>query len=157
MRITKGFYYYFGFIILMFFLHVISSSSCQNDYSEADLNQIDQINNLFDEIPVHPGKTELQAQTKKEVSGTAVVRKYRSNVSFEETRSFYLDRLPGSGWQFTEERELKDRGRHRGERVVEFQKGGFVLSVQFAGNRRESLGWDYAVRLAFPADNKRKV
>jgi hypothetical protein len=59
--------------------------------------------------------------------------------------------------ELIEEQKLRDRGRYRDERVLHFTRGEFLLSIQFAGRRREDLGWDYALRIAYPSDWKEKV
>ncbi len=59
--------------------------------------------------------------------------------------------------ELIEEQKLRDRGRYRDERGLHFTRGEFLLSIQFAGRRREDLGWDYALRIAYPSDWKEKV
>jgi hypothetical protein len=78
-------------------------------------------------------------------------------VPFDEVKEFYLKQLINQGWQLIEEQELKDKGRYKGERVLHFTRGEFLLSIQFAGKRKEVLGWDYALRIGHPRDWKEKI
>jgi len=45
---------------------------------------------------------------------------------------------------------VKDRGRFRGERLLEFRKDDFELDVQYAGGRKADLGWDYSIGITSP-------
>jgi hypothetical protein len=136
---------------------LLTVSTCRNSGSESDVVKIEEISKLFADVPVHPGKSEIKSDKTMEGGKAAVIKTYKSDAPFEEIREYYVKRLSEKGWRLAAERELKDRGRIYGERIVEFQKGRFVLSVQYAAERRETLGWDYALRIAYPEDNRRKV
>lgn len=60
---------------------------------------------------------------------------------------FYTERLPRDGWQLVAAREVKDRGRIRGERLLQFRRGGYELSIKSASKRAADLGWDYALEV----------
>lgn len=144
------------FIALLFFV-LINVTACENKNPIEDHARTNELINFFNEIPLHRSKTEKESQSESDGEHVSIARTYHSDASFEEIREFYLRELPRRGWQFVEEREVKDRGRIKGERALDFQKGNFVLSIQFAAERRDDLGWDYAIRIAYPAENKEKV
>jgi hypothetical protein len=142
---------------LLFAVLTIFGACQANTPDEADVSRVNEIAGFFDDLPIHPSKALKHPHNESDGDTASVAKTYQSDAAFDEVREFYLERLSPKGWQFIEERELKDRGRFRGERVLEFQKGEFVLSIQFAGERRDSLGWDYAVRIAYPEYNRKKV
>ena len=59
--------------------------------------------------------------------------------------------MAAAGWQLIVVEEIKDRGRIRGEQILKFTKDGYRLTVEFAGQLKADLGWDYAIELS-PAD-----
>jgi hypothetical protein len=101
---------------------------------------------------IHPSKIEIGTDNDSNGSKTAIIKKYKSDVPFDEAKKFYIKQLTAQDWHLIEERELKDKGRYKNERVLHFTRGEFLLSVQFAGERKEILGWDYAIRIAHPPD-----
>ncbi len=108
-------------------------------------------------VSAHPSKVEIETNNHSSGSNASITRKYKSDVPFDDVKEFYLKQLTHQGWQLIEEQELKDKGRYKGERVLHFTRGEFLLSVQYAGKRKEVLGWDYVLRIAHPADWKEKV
>ncbi|MDQ3713894.1 MAG: hypothetical protein M3388_16980 [Acidobacteriota bacterium] len=140
-------------VILIF----ITLSSCDSHDSNADGSKLDEITEILKSVSIHPSKAEIETNNQSSGSNASITRKYKSDVPFDEVKEFYLKQLANQGWQLIEEQELKDKGRYKGERVLHFTRGEFLLSVQFAGKRKEVLGWDYALRIAHPSDWKEKV
>lgn len=145
------------FISIWVIVILITLSSCDSHDSNADSSKLEEITEILKSIPVHPSKAEIETNNQSSSSKTSITRKYKSGVPFDEVKEFYLKQLTNQGWQLIEERELKDRGRFRDERVLHFTRGEFLLSVQYAGKRKEDLGWDYAIRIAHPPDWKEKI
>ena len=145
------------FILQLTIALAVALSGCDSRDANADNPRIDEVEQILEAAPIHPGKVELETGNQSSGSNASIVRKYKSDVPFEEAKEFYLEQLVKQGWQFVEERELKDKGRFKRERVLHFVLGEFLLSIQFAGERREVLGWDYAIRIAHPPDWKEKV
>lgn len=96
-------------------------------------------------MPVHPGIAEVDRSSSASGGEALVSRMYRSDAHFEDVRDFYAERLAGHGWRLVDDREVKDRGRIRGERQVEFRRGKFYIDIRYAGARRDEFGWTYAV------------
>lgn len=147
----------FKFILLWAILLSAALFGCHSHDPDANNLKLDEIAQILKSVSVHPGKIELETNNHTSGSNAAITRKYKSDASFDEVKQFYLKQLTIQGWQLTEEKELKDKGRYKGERVLNFTRGEFLLSVQFAGRRKEDLGWDYAVRIAHPSDWEKKV
>jgi hypothetical protein len=100
-------------------------------------------------IPVFPGAIEVGAN-ERSGAGTAIVGKsYKSSASYEDLKKFYLQRLLAEGWEFHLDRPLPASNASTGERLLEFCKGEYSLTVQFAG-RAAGYGWDYAVDIVWP-------
>ncbi len=145
------------FILLWVIVILITLSSCDSHDSNANSSKLDELTEILKSVSVHPSKIETETNNQSSSSNASITRKYKSDVSFDEVKEFYLEQLTNQGWQLNEERELRDRGRFRDERVLHFTRGEFLVSVQYAGRRREHLGWDYAVRIAYPSDWKQKI
>lgn len=144
------------FLVVSIIISVVFSS-CNSRDSNLDGSKYDELAGTLKSLPLYPNTVEIKTENYSSGSKTSITRKYKSDASFDEVRKFYFDNLIERGWQFAEEQEFKDRGRIKDEHVVYFSRGEFLLSIQSAGERREDLGWDYAVRVAYPADWKRKV
>lgn len=100
-------------------------------------------------IPVFPGAIAVGAN-ERSGAGTGIVSKsYKSGASYEELKKFYLEKLPAEGWLFHADRPLPASNAIPGERLLEFCKGDYSLTVQFAG-RDAGYGWDYSVDMVWP-------
>ncbi len=145
------------FILLWAIIIPVILSGCDSHDVNIDSLKIGEIVQILKSVSVHPSKVEIETKNYSRGSNASITRKYKSDVPFGEIKEFYHKQLTNQGWQLNEEQELRDRGRFREERVLHFTRGEFLLSVQFAGKRREHLGWDYAIRIAHPSDWKEKV
>lgn len=119
--------------------------------------KLGEITEILKTVSIHPSKVEVETNNQLSGSKFSITRKYKSNAPFNEIKEFYLKQLTVQDWQLIEERELKDKGRYKNERVLYFTRGEFLLSLQFAGRRKDDLGWDYAIRIAHPSDWKEKI
>ena len=145
-------------LLLLWAVVILSAlSGCSSRKSNENSSKLDEISEIFKSVPLHPSKVEIETDTHSDISKAAITKKYKSEASYDEVKQFYIEQLGAQGWHLIEEDELKDRGRYRGEFVLHFTRDEFVLSVQFAGMRRDDLGWNYALRLAYPADWKVKI
>jgi hypothetical protein len=100
-------------------------------------------------IPIFPGAVEVGAN-ERSGAGTAIVgKRFKSSASYEDLKKFYLERLLAEGWEFHADRPLPTSNAATGERLLEFCKGEYSLTVQFAG-RAAGYGWDYTVDIVWP-------
>lgn len=132
------------------FAAIIVCQACGSNVSTSDNFKYKEIEAVWKTVPIYSGFDEIETETTSVTAGAEIIRKYRSTANFADADRFYHDELPVLGWEQIDERNVKDRGRLRGERILVFQKEDYWLTIQFAGNRRSELGWDYAVRLASP-------
>jgi hypothetical protein len=147
----------FKFISLWVIVILITLSSCDSHDSNIGNSKLEEITEILKSVSVHPSKIEIETNNHSSGPNASIIRKYKSDAPFDEVKEFYLKQLTNQGWKLAEEQELKDKGRYKDERALHFTRGDFLLSVQFAGRRRDTLGWDYALRIAYPPDWKEKV
>jgi hypothetical protein len=99
--------------------------------------------------PVFPAAVEV-GDMERSGAGTAIVgRRYKSSATYQDLKKFYLERLLAEGWEFHRERPLPASNASTVERLLEFCKGEYSLTVQFAG-RDAGYGWDYTVDIVWP-------
>ena len=141
-----------GIILLVFVLN-----ACQSDPKNSQAPTSEEIEQLWQSLPIHQEKVQIDKVLASTDSQISIEAKYKTDASFDEIQQFYVDKLPLQGWQLTHHQEIKDRGRIKGERIIEFQQGEYSLLIQFADQRREAMGWDYAIRLAYPPDWRKRM
>ncbi len=110
---------------------------------------------VWQTIPIYPGMTETTENTISTNSPLVFTKTYKSDANYADVETFYTKEL--TGWRLLEEGEIKDRGRIRGEQLQGFTKDNYRLLIQFAGERRTELGWDYAIELSPSGYWKNKV
>lgn len=119
--------------------------ACDGDGPNRDNSKLREIERLWQTVPVYPGMVEVDRSSSSSGGEALVSRHYQSDAPFDEVRSFYVEQLGGRGWQLVDDREVKDRGRIRGERQIEFRRGEFYIDIRYSGARRDELGWTYAI------------
>ncbi len=116
--------------------------------NEANVHKLKEIEQLWTTVPIYPGMVEVSYSSPSEGEMT-IDRNYKSDAPFNEVRRFYTEKLTHAGWQVVGDTEVKDRGRFRGERLVEFRKGEYELDLQYAGQRKADFGWDYSIDITW--------
>lgn len=143
-----GLILYWGQICLLI---IIVSSICCAPAAKPDVLRIEETNRVRQIIPIYPGMTETPVNTVPTDSPLVIIKTYKSDANFEDVQKFYVEQMAAAGWQLIADEEVKNRGRIRGEQVMEFTKDGYRLTVEFAGQLKADLGWNYAIELS-PAD-----
>ncbi len=123
---------------------------CSATRTEADASKLKAVEGIWATVPIYPGSVEVDSSLSSYDDRVWVKKNYQSDAPFDDVKRFYTETLIRNGWQFIGERELKDRGRFKGEQLLEFRKGGFELDVQYAGARKADLGWDYSIDITSP-------
>jgi hypothetical protein len=123
--------------------------ACQANRPNHDGSKFREIERLWQMIPTYSGLVEVDGSSLSKDSEARLSKEYKSNAPFDDVKRFYLEKLGEKGWQFIEESELKDRGRLRGERLLEFRQGEYNLSVRYAGERDRELGYDYLITVGW--------
>lgn len=133
-------------VLLLIFLTV-----CCQTAPKPNESKIEEIKRVRQTVPVYPGMTKSSENDVPAESTLVITETYKSDANFTDVETFYSQRLIPAGWRLLEDEEIKDRGRIRGEQLQGFTKDNYRLLIQFAGERKAELGWDYAVELS-PAD-----
>lgn len=136
---------------------LVALSGCDSHDPVAGSAKLDEMSEILQSVAVHQSKIEVETDNQLSSSNVSITKKYKSDAPFHEIKEFYHQQLVNQGWHFVEEQELKDRGRFRDERVLHFTRGEFLLTVQFSARRGVDVGWDYALRIAYPSDWTKKV
>ena len=121
--------------------------ACDTDGPNRDNSKLREIEQIWQTLPIYPSMVEVDRSSSSASSEALVSRQYQSDASFEDVRRFYVEQLARDGWQLVADREVKDRGRIRGERQIDFRRGEFYLDILYAGARRAELGWTYAIEV----------
>jgi hypothetical protein len=130
-----------------------SLSACQAN-SPAGISQgrVEEIEALWATLPLHTSFSEVKKPSFSRDGSPRFGPRYAASAPYDEVRRFYIEGLARSGWQFVREGELKDRGRIRGERLLEFRKDGYELAIKYSGERKRELGWVYRLKLSRPSE-----
>ena len=97
-------------------------------------------------LPAPPGAM-IQSQSASHKLDSALVgRNYSLASPYGDIRDFYPIELAKRGWQVTGEHRIADWGRDLGGEQLDFCKGLYGASLNFAGPRADS-GWTYALFL----------
>jgi len=123
---------------------------CGATRTEVDPSKLKEVEGVWATLPVHPGMIEVDSSVSSDDGRVWIEKNYKSDAPFDDVKRFYTETLARAGWQLVGEREVKDRGRFRGERLLEFRKDDFELDVQYAGGRKADLGWDYSIDITSP-------
>jgi len=123
---------------------------CAATRTEVDPSKLREVEGVLAALPIYPGMVEVNSSVSSHDNRVWVEKNYKSDAPYDDVKRFYTEALARASWQLTGEREVKDRGRFRGERLLEFQKDGFEFDLQYAGGRKADLGWDYSVDITSP-------
>ncbi len=102
------------FFVILAIVLIPVFSGCNAGITNMNSSKTEEIAELLKAVPVHPDKIEINTENYASGSNTSITRKYKSDAPFNRVREFYLEQLKAQGWQLSEERELKDKGRYRG-------------------------------------------
>ncbi|MDQ5837337.1 MAG: hypothetical protein M3379_11200 [Acidobacteriota bacterium] len=135
------------------FLLVCSFTACAPLVSSQKAEQVEkELEQEFNSIKPLPGAY-LRSHNASYKSRQALVGStYSTEKPYSEIRKYYDEELANHGWKFHEEYELKDWGRDFGGRTIEYCKGGYKASLQYAGTQAH-YGWVFALDLSWGLDS----
>ena len=110
----------------------------------SDGSKIAEIENLWSTLPLYSGMTEVNNSRSSSGRKAHLSRSFKSDSPYEEMRRLYVGKLIEQGWQFVKERQLSDWGRDKGGRELEFRRGEYQLSIEYAGGSPDQ-DWNYAI------------
>ena len=102
--------------------------------------------NALNQIQPPPGAVAIDRDTEIIKSSHALVgRDYSFNGTYKDIRSHYDAELRSRGWQFVEERKLKNWSDDFGERDLNYCKEGMWVAVFYNGSLASKRGYLYGV------------
>ena len=113
--------------------------------SEGDA-KLNEIRGLLNAVPVYPGAREVDSFWSDKALHTVASKNYQSDVPYDELKSYYVEQLKPLGWRLIAEKPVKDWWRDLSGRELTFQRGDYLLSIQFAGEKAD-YGWDYSISI----------
>lgn len=128
----------------------VTTCGCSTTRTEVDPSKLKEVESVWATLPAYPGMTEVSNSVSSYDGRAWVERNYQSDADFDDVKRFYTETLTRAGWRLAGEHEVKDRGRFKGERLLEFRQGDFELDVQYSGARKADLGWDYSIDVTSP-------
>ncbi len=94
-------------------------------------------------IPPLPNASLVSYDVSHKTSQALVDGTYLTDASFSDILNYYDMQLKQQGWQYHSTTDLKDWGRDLGGKSVEYCKGDYVATLQYAG-QLANYGWTYA-------------
>ncbi len=71
------------FIALWVIVVFFTLSSCDSNDSNANNSKLDEITEILKSVSAHPSKIELDTNNYSDASNASIIRKYKSDVSFD--------------------------------------------------------------------------
>jgi hypothetical protein len=81
-----------------------------------------------------------------------VGQSYTTRLGYIDIRAYYDRELSRLGWTLNDEGPIRDWGRDFGGKRVEYCKGEYTASLQYAGENAD-YGWTYALELSWGLHN----
>ena len=91
---------------------------------------------------------EVYSNTQSGFGKAYISKHFRSDESYDNMRSFFVERLTQEGWKLNSERQLKDWGKDVGGTELEFQKADFKINIEFRGEKADD-DWDYGITIGW--------
>jgi len=141
-------------LLLPCLLLMLVSVGCWS--AKEDRARLEEVNAIWTRLPVYPGLQEIASTTQSGFGKVFVSKKFRSNASYSDVKSFYVERLRQDGWEVISDRPLKDWAGGGPERhYIEFHRGDVFLSIEHAG-QEAGYDWQYAIAVNWSRWNRKK-
>ncbi|GMA98210.1 hypothetical protein [Pelosinus sp. IPA-1] len=144
--ISKKAIYIIGFTLLIIFTGFIFYNT--KDLTIEGAVKKEALMNEFSLLQPLPDAIESKIYSHNKVMQAGVSAYYRSNKSYSEIHSYYVAEATKKGWTFISEDTVGDWGKDVGGKTINFRKGDYTLSIQYAGEKAD-YGWDLAVGLGW--------
>jgi len=113
-----------------------------------DRAKLEETKRIWATFPRHPAMQEVYSNTQSGFGKAYISKHFRCNESYDNVRSFFVERLTQNGWKLNSERHLEDSGKDFGGVELEFQKADFQINIEFAGEKSD-YGWDYGITIGW--------
>ena len=111
--------------------------------------QLHELRTLQANLPIHPSFAAVKTSEVSKINLASISTLYRSPASYEDVKSFYKERLMQQGWQLVGEREMREWGHSYGGYSLDFSRGEYRVTIQYAGKRDQPNSWDYGVSVGW--------
>jgi hypothetical protein len=118
---------------------------CKDHSPNKDDAKLKEVEAIYAQLQIYPDFQEVAHNAYSKDALALTGKSYKSAAKYADVRSFYSDRLSASGWQLTNERNLKDWWRDFGGRQLKFQKGPYSIVIEYRGDKEPNPDWNYVI------------
>ena len=118
---------------------------CKDHSPNKDDAKLREVEAIYAQLPFYPDFQEVNHNFSSKDVSAFTEKYYASSANYSYVRSFYLERLSASGWQLTNERNMKDWWRDFGGRELRFGKAPYSVIIEYRGDKEPDPDWNYAV------------
>jgi hypothetical protein len=133
-------------VILIATISILAKYSKDHSPNKGDA-KLKEIEAVYSQLPIYPDFHEVAHNFSSKDVSALTGRSYSSSAAYADVRSFYSDKLSASGWQLTNERNMKDWWRDFGGRQLTFRKGQYSIVIEYRGDKEPNPDWNYAIDL----------
>lgn len=141
-------------VLLIILIFVSSRYDIPEISSGPDNSRVEAaLKNEFDLIPIMPNAIEKNRDFIKKSTLMGIGASYITNQSYKEIIDYYDAQLKKHSWEFYREEKITDWGKDYGGKSVEYKKGDFLATVQYAGEKAD-YGWTYGFDMSWRLHNE---
>jgi hypothetical protein len=110
----------------------------------SDGSKLRELEQLQSTLPIFPSMIETSVHTDSKGTLAGISKLYKCEARYDDVKVFYMAGLRKGGWEYSDERSIRDWERDLGGRQLTFRKNEYKFSVTYAGENA-NYGWDYAI------------
>ncbi|HBB88251.1 MAG TPA: hypothetical protein DC047_11605 [Blastocatellia bacterium] len=131
-------------VVLIATISILAKYSKDHSPNRGDA-KLKEIESMYSQLPIYPDFQEVAHNFSSKDVSVMTGKSYMSSAKYADIRSFYSDRLSASGWQLTNERNMKDWWRDFGGRQLTFRKGQYSIVIEYRGDKKPNPDWNYVI------------
>jgi hypothetical protein len=128
------------FMVFLFLVHLEKQNSPNRD----DL-KLKELQQLATEIPVFPAFSEVTTHESSRSIDAGVYKYYFGVAHYDDVKQFYSSKLGERGWRLSREENLKDWFRDYGGKQLTFEKGNYLIVIEYDGDNPNRGRSNYGV------------
>lgn len=113
-----------------------------------DRARLMEVNRIWSAFPLYVGMVEVNNSTASGFGKAYVSKTFRCKATYDDVKRFYVEHLSQDGWQLVGERQRKDWERDLGGRELEFRRGDYKVTIEYAGEKSD-YEWDYGIGIGW--------
>jgi hypothetical protein len=95
-----------------------------------------------------PGAVLIRRHASRKPKQALAGESYQSSLNYDQLSEYYDREMARGGWQFVEERPVRDWGRDFGGAAKRYEKGGFTAELVYPGENSDA-GYTYGLDLSW--------